>query len=259
MKRQNGFTLVELMISLVLAALITFVLFTVFRGQQRAFQAQTEVAQMQQTIRAAMEVLTRDLHNLGVDSTNSGLYGFSTDTPPTFPTLTQLFFTADLNEDGGAALNNDPDGPNGPLRNETFEYALFDCDNAIDFDGDGNLTTDNDCLRRRRLGGTRIADNIEALEFRYLLSDGVTDVVNPVTTAQLNSIAFVEVSMLVRANNPDPDYDDGSVGGVGGVLYTMGSGNIYGTAAFPKTAVAGTNPENYRRRLIVSRVRLRNQ
>ncbi len=244
MKRQNGFTLVELLISLVLAALITIILFTVFRGQQRGFQAQTEVSQMQQTIRAAMEVFTRDLHNLGVDSTNSGLYGFSLATPPT---ATQLFFTADLNEDGGTPTTADPDGPLGPLRNETFNYSLFDCDAAIDFDGNGAPTTDSDCMNRRT-GTNRIADNIEGLEFRYLLTDGITPVVNPVTTAQLNSIAFVEVSMLVRANQPDPDYNDG------GVVYNAASG-----AAFPSTAVTGTNPANYRRRLFISRVRLRNQ
>lgn len=250
MKRQNGFTLVELLISLVLVSLITIILFTVFRGQQRGFQAQTEVSQMQQTIRAAMEVLTRDLHNLGVDSTDSGLYGFSLATPPT---ATQLFFTADLNEDGGAPITNDPDGALGPLRNETFNYSLFNCDAAapvaeqIDFDGGVNIGNDTDCMNRRT-GTNRIADNIEGIEFRYLLTDGITPVVNPATTAQFNTIAFVEVSMLVRANNPDPDYNDG------GVVYRAASG-----VAFPSTGVTGTNPANYRRRLFVSRVRLRNQ
>ncbi len=244
MKRQNGFTLVELLISLVLVALITIILFTVFRGQQRGFQAQTEVSQMQQTIRAAMEVFTRDLHNLGVDSTDSGLYGFSLATPPTVNTL---FFTADLNEDGGTPTTVDTDGPLGPLRNETFDYGFFDCDGTIDFDGDGVDGNDNDCMNRRT-GTNRIADNIEGLEFRYLLTDGITPVVAPIdTTAKFNSIAFVEVSMLVRANKPDPDYNDG------GVVYNAASG-----AAFPSTAVTGTNAANYRRRLFISRVRLRN-
>ncbi|MBU0945613.1 MAG: PilW family protein [Proteobacteria bacterium] len=247
MKEEKGFTLVELMLSLVLTSLITIILFTVFRGQQRGIQAQVEVSQMQQTIRAAMEVLTRDLHNLGVDNTSSGLYGFTLTNPPT---STQLPFTADLNEDAGAPATTDADGPLGPLRNETFSYSRFDCDNAIDFNGDGAVTTDNDCINRR-VGSARIADNIEGLEFRYLLTDGVTPIVNPTTTAQFAQIAFVEVSLLVRANKPDPNF-------VNNALYTAASGTDFDLNG----SVAGTgNPANdhFRRRLHISRVRLRNQ
>lgn len=247
MKQQRGFTLVELMLSLVLTSLVTIILFTVFRGQQRGQQAQTEVSQMQQTIRASMEVLTRDLHNLGVDSTDSGLYGFSVTTPPT---ATQLFFTADLNEDGGAPATADPDGPLGLGRNETFSYSLFDCDNALDFNGDGAFTTDNDCLNRH-VGTARIADNVEGLEFRYLLTDGVTPIATPTTTAQFAQIAFVEVSLLIRANRPDPDF-------VNTARYTAASGTDFDLNG----SVAGNgNPANdhFRRRLHISRVRLRNQ
>lgn len=247
MRQQRGFTLVELMLSLVLTSLVTIILFTVFRGQQRGQQAQTEVSQMQQTIRAAMEVLTRDLHNLGVDNTDSGLYGFSVTTPPT---ATQLFFTADLNEDAGAPATADPDGPLGTDRNETFSYSLFDCDNAVDFNGDGAFTTDTDCLNRH-VGTARIADNVEGLEFRYLQSDGVTAIVAPTTTSQFSQIAFVEVSILVRANNPDPEF-------VNTARYTAASGTDFDLNG----SVAGNgNPANdhFRRRLHISRVRLRNQ
>lgn len=247
MKKQRGFTLVELMISLVLTSLVTIILFTVFRGQQRGHQAQTEISQMQQNIRAAMEVLTRDLHNLGVDSTDSGLYGFTTTNPPT---ATQLFFTADLNEDAGTPVTADADGPLGPLRNETFSYSRFDCDNAIDFNGDGAVTTDNDCLNRR-VGSARIADNIEGLEFRYLLTDGVTPIATPTTTAQFAQIAFIEISLLVRANNPDPDF-------LNTARYTAASGTDFDLNG----SIAGNgNPANdhFRRRLHISRVRLRNQ
>ncbi|MBU1419952.1 MAG: PilW family protein [Proteobacteria bacterium] len=248
MKQQRGFTLVELMLSLALTSLVTIILFTVFRAQQRGQQAQTEVSQMQQTIRAAMEVLTRDLHNLGVDSTDSGLYGFSVTTPPT---ATQLFFTADLNEDAGAPATADPDGPLGIGRNETFSYSLFDCDNAIDFNGDGAFTTDNDCLNRRAVGGARIADNVEGLEFRYLLTNGLPPALLPTTAADFAQIAFVEVSLLVRANRPDPDFTNTA-------RYTAASGTDFDLNG----SVAGNgNPANdhFRRRLHISRVRLRNQ
>lgn len=265
MKKQSGFTLVELMISLVLAALISIILFTVMRGQQRSFKAQTEVSQIQQTIRATMDILTRDLMNLGVDPTESGNYGiyrvggnqFNDTAPdsaiaaPGASEIELLVFTSDLNENGGVA--NTAVSAASPLL-ETFSYKLVDCDfNApaaarLDWDnadGDNDHATgnqnDTDCLRRYD-GQPVIADNIQGMEINFL--DNTEVQITPVTAADRANIAFAEINMLVRSATIDPDH----INTAANSTYTCpASGTVW-----------GPYNDSYRRRFVTTLIRLRN-
>ncbi|HEY0714772.1 MAG TPA: prepilin-type N-terminal cleavage/methylation domain-containing protein [Polyangia bacterium] len=54
-----GFTLVELMVAVVVTALVATAAFTFFAGQQRMYEAQTRLVNLQQELNMAMEALTR--------------------------------------------------------------------------------------------------------------------------------------------------------------------------------------------------------
>jgi prepilin-type N-terminal cleavage/methylation domain-containing protein len=57
--RDGGLTLIELMITIVVASLVAASTFVFFAGQQRIYDTQTKLLNVQQSVTAAMELLTR--------------------------------------------------------------------------------------------------------------------------------------------------------------------------------------------------------
>lgn len=190
-RNKSGFTLVELLIAMFISSLVIGAIYTTYEKQQKVYTAQDQVVDVQQNLRAGMNIMTREIRMAGYDSQGTGKYGITTADAGTFS------FTADVNNDGGS-----------PGSGETFQYSLYDSD------GDGT----NDALRRTP-GGSTLANNIYNLEFYYLLSDG-TGTTTP-SASQLNSIRTVEISVLARAGRPDPDFTDTAT-------YTTPSGTVWG-------------------------------
>jgi len=62
---QKGFTLVELLVAIALAAVIMAAVFRTFKSQQDSYVIQDQVAAMQQNLRGAMYMLNRDLQLAG--------------------------------------------------------------------------------------------------------------------------------------------------------------------------------------------------
>lgn len=83
-RRQQGFSLVELMVSLVLGGLIIAAVGTVYLGSRQSFRTQDAMARMQEGARYAFEALSVDLRQVGfgcatvnagaVDETAGGWY-----------------------------------------------------------------------------------------------------------------------------------------------------------------------------------------
>jgi len=239
----SGFTLVELMITLVISTILMASVYTVFLAQQRSATAQQDLAIIQQDLRAAMQILTRDIRMAGFDPTSTKNFGFvRTDTFTNEGALTENVNTTNL----GLACTSDLDG-DGVL-DTTAE------------DVDGNGTTDlreieqvayrfnaatNQLQRYSTTTGATewqdVADNIEAIEFWYQLSD-TTWTLAP-TAAQIANIRSVRVSILARARFPDQSFTNTTV-------YTAGSGAGF-NGGLPYN-------DNLRRRLLVLTIQCRN-
>ena len=67
---EQGMTLVELMVTMVIAAIVAASTFMFFAGQQRVYESQTKMLNVQQNVWASMEVLSRFVRTAG-----SGMYG----------------------------------------------------------------------------------------------------------------------------------------------------------------------------------------
>jgi len=67
---EKGMTLVELMITMIIASIVAASTFMFFAGQQRVYETQTKMLNVQQNVWAAMEVLSRFVRSEG-----SGMYG----------------------------------------------------------------------------------------------------------------------------------------------------------------------------------------
>ncbi len=65
---QNGITLIELLVALVICSIVVAGIYRVFVAQTRAYAVQDQVVEVQQNIRTAMEILLRDVRMAGYDS-----------------------------------------------------------------------------------------------------------------------------------------------------------------------------------------------
>lgn len=241
---QGGFTLVELLITMVIGGVIIAAVYSTYLAQQKTYTEQEQVVEMQQNIRAAMDRLTRDIRTAGFDPTRSAGAKITTALPG------QFSFTRDTTDSAGTgASDGKTDGPG-----EQIDYGFRASATAPqrDADRDGRLDdTNGDGILNevaalgRQTGGAGgyqpIAENIQAIEFRYLDKKG--DV-----TANLNKIYAVQVSILARAAQPDPKF-------INGETYTPASG----TAWDLNGPAAGEAPnDNFRRRLLIATVQCRN-
>lgn len=215
-----GFTLVELIITMVISTVIGAAIFSAYLVQQKTYLAQEQVAEMQQNLRAAMMVMTADFRMAGYDGEKTGKYGITTAEEDKF------VFTSDLNDNGG-----DPtDTATNP--GEILTYELY-------------VTGDGKSAIRRFAGQGAIAENIVALEFQYLDGDGAV-LPAPVTT-DIPKIRAVNVSMLARADQPDRNFTNS-------IVYTPASGTPFDLNAGPDDAAN----DNFRRRLLITTINFRN-
>lgn len=67
-KRENGITIIELLVTLVIFSIVIAGTYRLFISQSRAYTVQDQIVETQQSIRSAMEILLRDLRMTGFDN-----------------------------------------------------------------------------------------------------------------------------------------------------------------------------------------------
>lgn len=200
-KTEGGFTLIEMLITLVISSILMAGIYSAFKTQQDSYVAQDQVVEAQQNIRAGLFVLTREIRMAGFDPTSHAGAGI------TSATRSRLVFTRDDN------LNESIDA------NETIGLGFSA---VIDSNSDGVVDGGGVASLGMKVGAgpfEPVTDNIQAVEFSYRLSDG-TQTFAP-TTTQLFDIQSVQISILARADRPDRNFTDRHT-------YTLDSGTIWG-------------------------------
>jgi len=165
--RQGGFTLIELLAGILITGVLLAALYYVFTSQQQAFSAQEQVAEMNQNIRAALDLMTREIRLAGYKNSTSTFNGIQTASSNTIRVL------ADLNQNG------DTSGAN-----EDITYT-YDAGTMQIWRNDVSLP---------------IADNITNLSFSYTLVDG------SVTTTPSNPANIRKVTITITARTTHPDH-----------------------------------------------------
>ncbi|MCI5136459.1 MAG: prepilin-type N-terminal cleavage/methylation domain-containing protein [Candidatus Electrothrix sp. AW2] len=224
-QKENGFSLLEVMVSMVIVSFITIGMYGVYTIQQRSYTVQEQVSEMQQKGRAALDFMVRDLRMAGFDSLDgtcsSGLITAADEADITFPTC------------------DDNDTKATKVR-----YYL---DDAYKSNGMNNGVSD-DLFRVEDKGAgfgnpQLIAEGVDALEFRYLDEDG-----NELIPFNAQQVRSIQISLLIRATHPDRKYTDT-------IHHVPASGN-------PAWDIqnSATNPpnDNFHRWLLVTTVKLRN-
>ena len=171
---EGGFTLVELLIAMTIGLIILTALSSTFLMQRKIYDVQEQVAEMVQTARAAMDMMSREIRMGGYDPTGAGFDGI-----PYNADSSTIDVYADLNDIPGI------DNPTGSYEHITYSYDS--ANNQID----RNTNTGG--------GDQPFAENIDDFEVLYQHADG-----NPTfTTANIRQI---KITITVRSAKPDPDY-----------------------------------------------------
>ncbi|RJX28227.1 MAG: prepilin-type N-terminal cleavage/methylation domain-containing protein [Desulfurivibrio sp.] len=133
---QGGFTLVELLITMLLSGIVIISIYSAFQAQQTSYVVQDQVTEMQQNIRAGIDTMTKEMRFAGYDPQRTA------DAAIVSAAATSMNFTLDLNRDGDVADAN-----------ENITYSL----DTVDLELERN--------------NQPLAQNIEGLEFVYLDED----------------------------------------------------------------------------------------
>lgn len=222
MHNESGFTLIEVLIAMVVAMVIMAGSYVFFNMQQRQATVQTNVSDVQQTLRAAMDFAAREFRMIGFDPEVSGNFG-----------VTDI-----SDENGMSAISYSWDSVNGDGivdANENFRFSLRDASPA---DGVLDLTRDVGAS-----GSQLMAQSIRALGIAYAIDTngdgtleqdaggntawfidanndadwdrltvnqaaGTRTLVDTGVPVNLEDIRSIRVWMLAESDAPDPNYTD---------------------------------------------------
>lgn len=207
----NGFTLIEVLIALVVTMVIMGGAYTAFNGYQKQTTIQTNVSDAQQTLRAAMDFMVREVRMAGYDPDNAGGFGiddisevngfsaidFSWDNPDGSNSNSYNLSTLDGStvapDSRALMLNGDPLAGYIVALGLAYAYDNND-DGELDRDGAGNIIWAVDA------GNDGDWDQIS-------LTAG-TGPAETGTSVDLRTIRAVRIWMLAQSQAPDPNYTD---------------------------------------------------
>jgi type IV pilus assembly protein PilW len=218
MQDNNGFTLIELMVAIAVAAIFIGVVGTTYQLQVRSKNTQEALTDLNQAARAALGIMAREIRTAGCDPDETAGAAIVT------AASNQLNFTRDIANTAGTSFQ--PDGLlNGP--NEQVIYNLY-----VDGDGNQNLG------RNTGAGPQPLVRNVDALDFVYLDANGVP-------TGVLADMRSVEITLVARA-------------GAGGAGFTHNYVDNRAYTNQQGTVILPAQNDSFRRLLLTTSVNLLN-
>ncbi len=167
---EQGFTILELVVALTISLILMGIAVKIFLVQQKAYNVQGQLSEMQQNIRAATDMIVRESKMAGYDPTDLGFVGIGNNS-----SATSIQILADLDGDGlttGA--------------NEDITYSYDAVDLQIERNGAGNP----------------IAENIQSFDLKYFDADGAD-----IGTTTPDLIRQIKIKIRGRTSKVDPDLD----------------------------------------------------
>lgn len=242
-RKQSGFTLIEVLISLAITGIMMSAVYAVYIANVRAVKVEENKVEMQQNQRVALDFMTSELRMAACDKTESGLPSI-VDARSNF-----IYFTIDRNSDGDISdpgehiafcIYNSPADGGRVLGYSTGSTS------AVGAVTPAQATPGPSAALAEAHGHAshKPFAPLEELEFFYTLDDGSTTL-NPLTT-QLANLRSVQVTILARVETSDKNFASNET-------FTTPGGQQWG----PYLDTNG-KPDGIRRRMMTETVRFRN-
>ena len=267
MRNQKGFTLVELMVTLVLTSLAVYGIYKTYISFTVTASLQDQVTEMQQGLRIGMNWIAGELRRAGYDPSGTVNPGFGIP-GSNLAKADSVRFTMDITGGENDGINNDGDGDKDAADPGNDEDEFGDGDTgdigedityALVANGDTFDLVRND--NNTAAGNQVLISNVDALNFVYLGpgedtngngvldagededADGFLDVDEILATpvAEPGDIRRIQVSMVIRTSNEDYTYTN-----------TESYTNMQGTE------ILAPQNDNFRRRVLSREVKIRN-
>jgi type IV pilus assembly protein PilW len=192
--RHRGFTLIELLVAMVIASIVMAGIFSVYAGLTKSYTTQNVAADVQQTMRATINLMVDDIMMAGLDPQNSGEFGFERAEKKVEDNNTEIWlsFKLDKPEDD----NNTFSGSYEAGREEWITYKYDSALGVVSQCFDAN---DCDCSD----AANQFIENVTAFELRYLNGsdeDFIDDLgySYPLTAAEMGDIRQVVITIKVE-------------------------------------------------------------
>ncbi len=218
---EQGYSLIEILVALAITGIVTAAIYSSFISQQKSYTVQDQVAEMQQNLRAGLELMAREIRMAGYDKAKYSILNSAYPLPPNghqriiqaMPSVIQ--FTADLNEDGDTSDSG-----------EDIVYQLQPAP-ANTLDGPNYLLRiDKNTPAPANPEDQAIAQNVEAVGFAYAFDDGNNQLATAGgqtiwaidsdgdkkldTNLDVNGDGFIDVNDDVNADNTINSSDNAS-------------------------------------------------
>lgn len=182
-KNRNGFTIIELLMSIAIISIAMSSIYGLYMTYVRIYTSEGVATQVQQNVRSSMNMMVRDIRMAGLDPRGKGIFGIKV------AAAQSIRFTADRDMDGDL---DDPD-ISGGFNESNLEQIAYTYNGAnllemILYNPDDTIETSD-----------TVMDNVSNLNFAYLDA-------NDVVTADLDEIRTVVIQMTVQkpAGRGDP-------------------------------------------------------
>uniref|UniRef100_A0A6M3KEU5 Putative methyltransferase n=1 Tax=viral metagenome TaxID=1070528 RepID=A0A6M3KEU5_9ZZZZ len=221
MRRNSGFSLLEIMLALAMSSFMMAGVYSTYLVQHKTWIAQDGAIEAQQNLRASSFYVETDLLMAGYDPTRKAGAGFIEAKPD------RVRFTIDFN--GNGIIDDDADN------HETIGYCLRD------FDGRTGLAK----IVKGANGADeyqQVAENIEVLDFAFIdKSDQAIPFDNgSISTEDLSKIRSVQIAIVSRAARGEAGFQNNEI-----------FKNLSGT-------VISASADNVRRRAVNAQIWCRN-
>ncbi|MFO7653066.1 MAG: prepilin-type N-terminal cleavage/methylation domain-containing protein [Candidatus Krumholzibacteriia bacterium] len=164
---RRGMSIVEMMIALSMFGVIMGVVFTFMTNSRDSYTSTSKRAEYQQSVRAVISLLTREIRSAGCDATNAGLERFGV------ADHAQIRVRMDL-DGNGDTLGTNPD--------EDISWA-YDS-------GTGELRRD------AGTGAITVLRGVSDVNFRYFQADGAELLGTPLSAMDRALVRFVDVEIV---------------------------------------------------------------
>ena len=192
---RGGFTIIELLVSILLTSIIMGAIYSVYRVQTHSAKAQENRLEAQEYARSVLDMMVREIRNaaynpLSAVAGDKCANGVLAGAPNVFDAAaTSLSFTYDFQGGVGGV----PDGD----CNDSDEVITYTYDTSGCASGYGNVT-------RNGSGNPLTICNVTSFDVRYFKQDG-TELSRPVTT-ELPNIQRVMITLTVKSLKPDTEF-----------------------------------------------------